>query len=249
MLQDYCYWISVYRQNSYQSTLPTMVFLLGASSLSAYNTLSYRTKKIYKGSFFAAPCLSFNHKDKIKNVNYLLQKEHGKLKRKNDIVKWHDVINNSITPHKSNNNIGLTTEELTQMLLSQKDKINSIIYCQRIATNKIFKSLLKTKILVIDAKKKKKISHRNSQNSFICFQLQQIHPCKKLESKLMLIVWTKRNNLKSLVYKSKKLKPSKKERKKIRERKSLKKTSHRKEKGKERKDKLRKQSEQEKHYR
>ena len=85
LLQDYCYWISVYRQNSYQSTLPTMVFLLGASSLSAYNTLSYRTKKIYKGSFFAAPCLSFNHKDKIKNVNYLLQKEHGKLKRKNDM--------------------------------------------------------------------------------------------------------------------------------------------------------------------
>ena len=214
MLQDYCYWISVYRQNCYQSTLPTMVFLLGASSLlSAYNTLSYRTKKIFNGSFFAAPGLSFNHKDKIKNVNYLLQNEHGKLKRKTDIVIWHDVINNSITPHKSNNNIGLTTEELNQMLLSHKEKINSIIYCQRIATNNIFKSLLKTKILVIDAKKKL-FSHRNSKNSFICFQLQQIHPCKKLESKLMLIVWTKRKNLKSLVYKFKKSKPPKKERKK-----------------------------------
>ena len=84
-----------------------MVFLLGASSLlSAYNMLNYR-KKI-NGPFFAAPGLSLNHKDKLKNVNYLLQNKHGKLNRKRDVVLWHDVINNSITPHKSNNKIGLT---------------------------------------------------------------------------------------------------------------------------------------------
>ena len=159
------------------------------------------------------------------------------------IVKWHDVINNSITPHKSNNNIGLTTEELTQMLLSHKDKINSIIYCQRIATNNIFKSLLKTEILVIDAKKK---FFAQKQPKFLYLFPTSTNPSVQ---KIGIKTYAGCMDLKSLVYKSKKLKPSKKERKKIRERKSLKKTSHRKEKGKERKDKLRKQNEQEKHYR
>ena len=40
------------------------------------------------------------------------------------------------------------------MLLTHKDKVNSIIFCQRISTTNIFKSLIKAKILVFDNKKK-----------------------------------------------------------------------------------------------
>ena len=49
---------------------------------------------------------------------------------KNFII-WHDVINNSLSKHRSNNDNPLTPENLIKLLKEYKNKISAIIYVHR----------------------------------------------------------------------------------------------------------------------
>ena len=80
-----------------------MVFILAASSLHhAIETLTPDEKERYESKIFSIPGLSLTPltKNPKKIVQNLLSKD---LKDKNNIVIWHDVINNSISRHHSNN--------------------------------------------------------------------------------------------------------------------------------------------------
>ena len=43
-------------------------------------------------------------------------------------INWHDVVNNSLSKHRSNNDNSLTTECLIEILKENKSKMSAIIY-------------------------------------------------------------------------------------------------------------------------
>ena len=80
-----------------------MVFILGASSLHhALETLPTLQNSFLKEKFYTIPGFSLNNhaKKPQKVVQNLLQKDFAE---KIEIVTWHDVLNNSLSKHKSNN--------------------------------------------------------------------------------------------------------------------------------------------------
>ena len=81
-----------------------MVVIIGASSLCrTLDSIPYKTKKLFVRSCFSVPGLSFNDKaiKRQKILQNILTRES--LSKVNNIIIWHDVINNSISPHRSNN--------------------------------------------------------------------------------------------------------------------------------------------------
>ena len=80
-----------------------MVFILGASSLHhALETLPTEENSFLKEKIYTIPGLSLNNRAKNpqKIVQNLLQNDFAE---KTEIVIWHDVLNNSLSKHKSNN--------------------------------------------------------------------------------------------------------------------------------------------------
>ena len=101
--------------------------------------------------------------------------EKGFLKNRVDIVCWHDVIINSITPHKSNGNQPLSVEQLLEILRKHPQKFAAIIYCQRFGTPNISDKLRTLNMLIVDVKKKflskRKQKHLQSQTKLRNFTL------------------------------------------------------------------------------
>ena len=88
-----------------------MVFIVGASSVDhALDTLNPENRKTLEEKIFSIPGLSLNPntKNPQKIVQNLLSKD---LAEKTDIVIWHDVLNNSISKHESNNFRPLTVSQ------------------------------------------------------------------------------------------------------------------------------------------
>ena len=118
-----------------------MVFILAASFLNhALETLSTEEKTRYDDKIFSIPGLSLNKntKNPRKIVQNLLCKD---LKEKNNIVIWHDVLNNSISRHVSNNFQTLSVPELIDVLKGLQNKLSALVYCQRHRTPNIFEDL------------------------------------------------------------------------------------------------------------
>ena len=104
-----------------------MVFILAATSLHhSLETLSPVEKNRYKKKIYSTPGLSFNPitKNPRKIVQNLLSKD---LKDKNNIVIWHDVINNSISRHHSSNFKALSVPDLIEVLKCLQDKRSSLV--------------------------------------------------------------------------------------------------------------------------
>ena len=98
-------------------SLKCMVFTLGASSLDhALRKFPALSQKRVKDTCFTKPGLSlnFNARDSQKTKQYYL---HHYLSHRNYLVIWHDVIKNSISRHRSNNNRKLSSEQLVNLLL------------------------------------------------------------------------------------------------------------------------------------
>ena len=118
-----------------------MVFILAASSLHhVLETLSPEQKDRFKDKTYTIPGLSLNPntKNPKKVVQNLLSKD---LKDKKDIVIWHDVLNNSISKHDSNNFRALSVFDLIETLKNLQDKLRALVYCQRNRTPYIFDEL------------------------------------------------------------------------------------------------------------
>ena len=118
-----------------------MVFILAASSLHhALETLTPDEKEQFKEKSFTIPGLSLNPntKNPKKIVQNLLSKD---LKDKTNIVIWHDVLNNSISRHYSNNFCALSVSELIGILKNFQKKLSALVYSHRFRTPEIFESL------------------------------------------------------------------------------------------------------------
>ena len=126
-----------------------MKLIIGASCVSKVNRVTpHRVKKEHNflGNVYDVPSLSLN--PNVKNVSLNLQNLFDKktLTNRNNIVLWHDVINNSISPHKSNNNHPLTIKQLLEVLKKYRHKLSSIVYNQRFGTQESLKLHPETQI-------------------------------------------------------------------------------------------------------
>ena len=176
-----------------------MVYLIGASSLyQAFNSSPYSVRSPVYNKSTAIPGLSLNPRtrNKLKDLSLLLEK--GFLKNRVDIVCWHDVINNSITPHKTNGNQPLSVEQLLEILRKHSQKFAAIIYCQRFGTPNIFDKLRTLNILIVDVKKKL-LSKRKQKTPAITNEIRKLHPWPVLERNFITGILRKSANLYCLV--------------------------------------------------
>ena len=164
-----------------------MVFILGASSLDqALRKLSAPSPQRVKETCFTKPELSFNFnaRDSQKTIQYYL---HHFLSNRKDLVFWHDVINNPINKHCSNNNRSLSTDQLKSLLLRYKENITAIVYCRRNGTNNIEKVLKKTGILVLNIVGDF-ISKRKAKDQILIEKYKELHQPPYLELKTLLLL-------------------------------------------------------------
>ena len=172
-----------------------IVVITGASSLCrTLDYIPYKNKKLFVRSCFTVPGLSFN--DKAINRHKILQNllTRGSLSKVIFIIIWHDVINKSISPHRSNNYQPSSIDQLKENLLLFKDRIKAIVYCRRLGTGDIKRRLFGSQIIIIDAVRKL-ISHKKSKDSTILSHMRQVHPSAALEFKLLSVVWNHRNHV------------------------------------------------------
>ena len=153
-----------------------------------------KTKQLFVCSCFSVPGLSFNNKaiNRQKILQILLNR--GSLSKVNNIIMWHDVINNSISLHRSNNYQPSSIDQLIENLLLFKDRIKARVYCRRVGTGDIKRRLFGSQIIIINAVRKL-ISHKKSKDSTILSDLRQVHPSAALEFKLLSVVWNHRNHV------------------------------------------------------
>ena len=117
-----------------------MLKIIAASSL--YNSigeLQIKLRKQLRELVHAGPGFSLNPEsvNKSKDVyNYLKSEEL----RDTRTILWHDLINNTITPHKSNN---YQPQSVNQLVASLRSLTNlcGIVYCQRTGSPNIFEDL------------------------------------------------------------------------------------------------------------
>ena len=130
----------------------------------------------------------------------------GVLARKSKIVIWHDVISNTITKHRSNNNTASSVEDLLEALRNYRDRIEAIVYTRREGTIDIFPELLKTQIKVLKAQSTL-VSRRKSNDTKVLEDLRQIHPSVELEARLLSTIWRNRDDLTRLYKRKKGIRP------------------------------------------
>ena len=132
---------------------------------------------------------------------------------KNFII-WHDVISNSLSKHRSNNDNPLTPESLIEILKDYKNKISAIIYVHGQNTPNIYGRLDETGILTINVTKCL-ISKRKTSNKELIRKLKLIHLPAFLEIKNMRIIRRYFPNLSEHINKVKIRRPSSKKRKAV----------------------------------
>ena len=104
-----------------------MVYILSARSVHhAIDAFSPQQQSKCKDKVYAIPSLCLNPyaKKPRKIVQILLPTN---LKDKTEIVVWHDVLNNSICRHKSNNYRPLSAPDLIYLLKTFLDKLSAFV--------------------------------------------------------------------------------------------------------------------------
>ena len=122
-----------------------------------------------------------NAVDENKTVHHILEQQN--------IILWHDVINNSITKHYSNNNTAMKVEELMTELHNLPCRIVAIVYCQREGAEDIY-ATLRAQYFTIDAPfelfSRKK---RQAPGHYAAFR--KLHIKEELEFHMYSVVWNR----------------------------------------------------------
>ena len=187
-----------------------MVFILGASSLHhALGSLSKKAQKRLASRVFTIPGLSCNPNavNKRKTVQYLLK---NCFKSKRDLIVWHDVVNNSLSEHRSNGNNPLTAQQLQNVLTTFRDRIKAVVYCKRQGVPDIFENLKNTVFTVHILKDL--ISKRKARDRKLLKQYSLLHQLHELELKSLTLILKYSGKLPALVRKSRPKKLNKRRR-------------------------------------
>ena len=164
-----------------------MFHIVAASSLfHSFSTLNTCEKKQYESLVTTIPGLSLNNNllNQRKNLRGLL--EDSPLKEEK-VVVWPDVVNNTISSHRTNNYRPAGVEELTNYLKSKKQQILAIVYCRREGTPDLFSQLLGTGVLIIPATKRLLSKSKQSDPEQLMEYLK-LHQSAELELKSLQLV-------------------------------------------------------------
>ena len=106
------------------------------------------------------------------------------------LIIWDDVISNSLSEHRSNNDKPFTSESLIEILQEFKNKISASIYVHRQMTPNVYGCLVETEILTIDLSKHV-TSKRKANDKELVRILKLFHPpaflkIKKLRTILVM---------------------------------------------------------------
>ena len=175
-----------------------MFHIVAASSLfHSINNLKTCDKKQYESLVTAIPGLSLNNNllNQGKNLRRLL--EDSPLKEKKVVVR-HDVVNNTLSSHRTNNYRPAGVEELTNYLKSKNQQILAIVYCRREGTPVLFSQLLGTGVLIIPASKRllSKCKQNDPEQLKECLKL---HQSADLELKSLRLVVAHNERLSELI--------------------------------------------------
>ena len=195
-----------------------MVFIVAASSTDyALETLTPETREKYQDKIFSKPGLSLNvnTKNPQKIVQNLLSKD---LSDKRDIIIWHDVLNNSISKHKSNDFRPLTVSQLFEILESIENKLRALVYCHRFRTPNIYQTLKElensTSIKVFNVVEDF-LSPRKKKDPEYLKKLKASHQSPEIEIKHIDFILRNETELDAITDKSRPKRPSKRARKAI----------------------------------
>ena len=194
-----------------------MVFIVAASSLHhALETLTAEKKGPFKHKIYIIPGLSRNPstKNPRKTVQNLLSKD---LKDKKDIVIWHDILNNSISKHDSNNFGALSVLDLIETVKNLQDKLCALVYCQR---NRIYTPYIFEELKVLQADHRIKVfsivkdfvSAKKQKDPEIVKIFKALHQSPELELKKLDFFLQKVNQLSAITDKSRPKRSSKRAR-------------------------------------
>ena len=191
-----------------------MVRSLAASSLHhAIETVNSEQQKAINEKVYSIPGLSLNinAKNPQKIVQNLIEKD---FKDEKELIIWHDVINNSICKHKSNFYRALSVIDLVNVLKSYQHRIRALVYCQRNRKPDIFLQLKETNNLVLNIEKDF-ISLRKQKDLDRLQNLKALHQSPDLELKHLNLVLKDENDLSQITARSRPKRPSKRDRKAI----------------------------------
>ena len=187
------------------------MFIFGASSLAAaLNTLPggvfqrRRHLTALPGLHLIQSSAKFCHKT-LQHELRLVQRfqsnntQHCRPK----IIIWHDVINNSLTPHSSNCNNPLSPTALIQEIRALPGDIAAVVYCQRKCSPDVFQ-LLRQSFLVIRPVRHP-LSHRKQQNLDLVQQYSVLHLAVHLELKIYFLLLQHLHQLTTLTRKKSRL--------------------------------------------
>ena len=114
------------------------------------------------------------------------------------MVVWHDVVNNTISSHKTNNYRPAGVEELTNYLKSKKQQILAIVYCRREGTPELFSQLLDTGVLINPATKWLLSKSKQNDPEQLKDKLK-LHQSAKMELKSLRLLVAHRERLSELI--------------------------------------------------
>ena len=112
------------------------------------------------------------------------------------IIIWHDVINNSLTPHSSNYHNPLSPQALVHALSALPCDVLAIFYCQRTGSPDVF-HLLRQSFFVFHPVKHL-LSHRKQHNPSIVQKYRLLHLDLKIEFHIFFLLSRHLLNLTSL---------------------------------------------------
>ena len=175
-----------------------MVFILSASSLHhAIKTAPQVTQNCYKRNVYALPGLSFNPNALKFQKTPQFQLSHF-FHDKKRLVIWHDVVNNSLSRHRSNTDKPLTPSQLFAVLEKYQERLEAIVYCPRERTPDIYNKLKRSSLVTIHIVKDI-VSRRKQKDPSLLKEYRALHQKPALELKTLTIVLAHKNNLRSLI--------------------------------------------------
>ena len=166
------------------------------------------TEKIY---FIPGLSLNIHSKNPRKLVQNLIEKG---FKNENEVLIWHDVINNSICRHKSKFYCALSMSDLVEVLKSYQNRIRAVVYCQRNGTPDIFWQWKETNIPVFSIEKDF-ISLRKQKALKYLLNLKALYQIPVIELKHLNLVLKYENDLSQITPRSRPKRPYKRTRKAI----------------------------------
>ena len=143
-----------------------------------------------------------------KVVQNLLQKDFAE---KTEIVIWHDVLNNILSKHKSNNFRALSVSEFLEIFKSLENKLRALVYCHRIRTPDI-SDILKTQSIPVFRIETDFFSTRKQNDPKMLNELKSIHQTPEFELKDLDTILQKETDLAQITAKSRPKRPSKRAR-------------------------------------